>query len=297
MFAEFGVGIGKTCDESSKKSAIKLRRQFMSIENYCNGLQFGDNFIPKEILIHILSYLSPADILEASMVCKNWFNMTRSSYMWRMKYERLEAPKKAKNLPWYVYFYYFNVDTLVKNTNGEEAFKHWMFICNGGDRLIIEHSPKGCEPMPKEHPDFHGYTSCFTTSYGMALKYQVIELSEKKLLQHIIRTHHPALYASEWFVGRKDCSSLYKLIVICNTKAYKCRPEEIYKLADEIRGRAVERPLPLSTIPHKKVFRKEIDQWGDGIWEKASNTFNVFALILHFMFFRLKFCTKIIQEM
>lgn len=156
---------------------IEFLGDFIIENDSVNGLIFKGSYIPEEVMLNIFANLSPKDILNCSLVCKNWFNLAKSNALWQIIYNNREYPKKGKNLPWYVYYSYFtteNFKNLIKNGNGEEQFKYWEIVLNGGDKFIVEKEPVGSPPLPEDVPEFHGHTSCFATSFSDCLKYQVI---------------------------------------------------------------------------------------------------------------------------
>lgn len=140
-----------------------------------NGLCFNNRYLPEEICLNILSYVPPAKILNLTLVCKNWCNIIKSDHFWMHLYNRYYS-NKAKQLPWYVYYSLFttkNYENLLKNANGEQAFKHWVIIKNYGDEFQIENPPFGADPLPANVKDFNGNTSCFATSFYECNKIQV----------------------------------------------------------------------------------------------------------------------------
>lgn len=142
-----------------------------------NGLHFNNIYLPEEVICNILSYVPPKDVLKLTLVCKKWCNIIKSQNFWMQIYNRY-YPKKAKKLPWYVYYCYFTTDNfhnLLKNGNGQEQFKYWKIMKNYGDKFKIENTPAGSDPLPSGVPEFKGCTSCFATSFHDCNKIQVSE--------------------------------------------------------------------------------------------------------------------------
>lgn len=144
--------------------------------NINNGLVFNHIYLPTEVIIHILSFIDPKELINLSLVCKSWSNLIKSNLIWREIYTRRNLNRKAKNLPWFVYYNYFttnNFRNLIKNGNGQLKYLHWEVVKNFGDEFKVESTPVGADPLPKGVPEFYGATSCFATSYYECNKIQV----------------------------------------------------------------------------------------------------------------------------
>lgn len=182
--------------------------------NSTNGLCFRGIYLPEEVVTVILSHINPGDILKATLVCKKWCNIIKSTVFWCRIYERCYG-KQPKKLPWYVFYCYFATKlldhNLLKNGNGEQGYKHWKTIKNGGDGFRIEKVPCGADPLPEGVPEFNGKKSCFATSYHACIKAQEINLTDNKLLLYIVNKFKPTIYMSEWVAGRFDCGCIYYL--------------------------------------------------------------------------------------
>lgn len=208
-----------------------------------NGLLFNGIYLPEELVLEILSYIEPKQLLELSLVCRKWCRIIKTWPLWAMKYQE-RYKRKPERLPWYVFYHLFTSDSfnnLIKNGNGELGFEHWTILQNGGDKFIIEDPPQGADPLPAGVPEFNGKTSCFATSYYPCIKAQKIDLRKNKLLLHIIKKFKPHIYLSEWVAGRFDCGCAYAL---------RCR------LANDVKGG------PLA-VEHK------VPQWEGRKWEKV----------------------------
>lgn len=196
-------------------------------DNTVNGLYFNNKFVPEEILCLILSFADDRNILKYTTVCKKWHNVIKSYTFWCSKYKR-KYGRKAKKLPWYLYYclfvHNFFESNLIRNGCGEEGFNHWNILKNYGDEFKIENTPNGADPLPLDVADFNGKTSCFATSYFECSKEQTIELNNVKLYSHILDVHKPHIYVSEWVAGRFDCACEYKMqcsLMSKNDKALK----------------------------------------------------------------------------
>ncbi|XP_066156177.1 F-box only protein 6-like [Euwallacea fornicatus] len=242
---------------------IQFLGQFDIQGDTLNGLVLNGSYIPQEILITIFTYLTPSDILQCSLVCKNWHNIGKSNALWHDIYNNKEYPKKAKKLPWYVFYCFYATDNfknLIKNGNGQEGFDHWYIAANEGDKFIVENVPCGSCPLPEE-PEFFGYTSCFASSYGKCAKYQEIDLKPKRLLRYIIVKYKPTLFASEWFAGRFDCASSYQLTISCTVAGNDWKPHDFrYR----VQGTIVNRRSPDYFVETSGL----IEQWANKPWQK-----------------------------
>ncbi|CAH1981337.1 unnamed protein product [Acanthoscelides obtectus] len=226
-----------------------------------NGLCFNGTYLPEEILLNILSYIPPQNLLALTLVCKTWCNMIKSEPLWMEVHKKRNPSSPRKKLPWYIYYCYHTTDSfknMLKNGNGQEKFKHWKIISDEGDQFQIENPPKGSDPLPKDVPDFNGKTSCFVTSFYECNKVQEISLKEKRLLRYILNKFMPHIYVSEWMAGRFDCGCVYKLgIRGYNDQYYNYTYEELQSEDTRLR--------PLFQMS-KKVL---IDQWQGRAWQKV----------------------------
>lgn len=188
--------------------------QFMETDESDNGLFLSNIYIPEEVLLHILSYIEPRNLLKYSLVCKQWNSIIKSYSLWSSIYKR-RYNRKPKKLPWYLYYChlstnYFDVN-LLRNGNGEDGFNHWVIKEDGGDKFIVEDPPIGADPLNIDIPEFHNKTSCFATSYGNSVKIQTIQLGQSNLFRYILNNYKPHIYLSEWTAGRFDCGCVYRL--------------------------------------------------------------------------------------
>lgn len=193
----------------------------LTVENGTNGLKFKGIYLPEEIVILILSYVDLQHILKASLVCKRWCNIIKSTSFWTRVYQR-EHGEQPEKLPWYVFYCHFSrklLDcNLLKNGNGQNGFKYWNILENGGNGFKIEQTPCGSDPLPSDVPEFEGHKSCFVTSYDRCLKRQEVKLTDSKLLFYIVNKFKPDIYLSEWVCGRYDCGCMYILTCLLRYK-------------------------------------------------------------------------------
>lgn len=181
-------------------------------DNTTNGFYFNGIYVPEEILSLILNYVDD-DILKYTLVCKSWFNIIKSFSFWAQKYEKRYG-KKAKKLPWYIYYTLMHTNffdtNLLKNNCGEKGYEHWEIMQNYGDEFRIEKPPCGADKLP-DSEDFNDKQSCFATSYYECSKMQTIELVTRPIHSVILNTYQPEIYVSEWVAGRFDCGCVYTM--------------------------------------------------------------------------------------
>lgn len=143
-----------------------------------NGLCLNNYYIPEEIIWNILCYVPPKQLLNSALVCKKWCNIIKSDHFWMILYSK-HYLNKVKHFPWYVYYSFFttkNYDNLLKNTHGQNGYKHWTLVKNFGDEFQIENPPIGADPLPANIQDFGGHTGCFATSFYECNKIQVRDI-------------------------------------------------------------------------------------------------------------------------
>lgn len=179
-----------------------------------NGLCLSNVYIPEEVLLHILAYVDPKEILKYSLVCHTWNKLIKSYALWSIIYKR-KYNRKPKKLPWYLYYCHLSTNyfdtNLLRNGNGQDKFENWKIKRDGGDKCIIENPPVGADPLPLDVPEFYNKTSCFATSYDTCYKVQPVNFGNSKLFQYILDSYKPHIYLSEWTAGRFDCGCVYKL--------------------------------------------------------------------------------------
>ncbi|RZC35562.1 FBA and/or F-box-like domain containing protein [Asbolus verrucosus] len=260
------------------------------IEDTSNGLYFNNFYLPEEVVLIILSYIDPKEVLKASLVCKKWCNLIKSDPFWFAIYSRVHK-KKPKKLPWYVYYCLFASNyfdqNLIKNGNGQDKYEHWRIVQNGGDGFAIEDSPIGADPLSLDIPEFNGRTSCFATSYFECNKLQEISLESSPLMQLILNKFKPHIYLSEWVAGRFDCGCNY--ILHCKLYGKKLpnqlpSPPPLGRVLHFRRPNAANR-LPLQIINNRDYVEHfgttseealhvqsngtKIEQWVGSTWSKV----------------------------
>nr|XP_023022304.1 F-box only protein 6-like [Leptinotarsa decemlineata] len=247
-----------------------------------NGLYLNDIYIPEELILNILSYVPAKDMLALTLVCKKWCNIIKSESLWMDIYNRTHS-RKAKNIPWYVYYCYFTTDNfsnLIKNGNGQEGFKHWKIIKNYGDEFKIENPPMGCDPLPSDVPEFYGQTGCFATSFHECFKIQEISLIKKRLLMYIMDKFMPHLYVSEWMAGRFDCGCTYTLGVQGHSE--KCydilNPDESMELLSESENSRIDNCF-------KSNRTETIAQWQGREWQKVEILVEGYPTMIQYLYF------------
>ncbi|KAK9872628.1 hypothetical protein WA026_018761 [Henosepilachna vigintioctopunctata] len=217
------------------------------IEESDNGHYFNQIYLPEEVFILIFSFVPPSDILKLGLVCKKWYNIIKMHSLWNTIYFR-KYKKIPKHLPWYTFYALFRSPiyfegNLLKNNCGQEKFKYWKCIGNGGNKFRVENEPVGSDPYPIDCPDFVNATSCFVTSYGICTKNQVIHLSNN-LIKYIVNKHKPHIYASEWVAGRFDCGGTYTLTLTLYSLPQKSAENSVEEDSeDEFRENAIEEDL------------------------------------------------------
>lgn len=179
--------MGNTLKKMNPQDTLNCPKKFVDVREFkfhglfnevdSNGLILNKIYLPTEVIIHILSFIDPNNLLELSLVCKNWCNIIKSNIIWKEIYKRHYPKQRAKNVPWYVYYNYFttnNYKNLIKNGNGQMRYEHWEIVKNFGDEFKIENPPVGVDPLPGNVPDFNGAKSCFATSFYECNKIQVV---------------------------------------------------------------------------------------------------------------------------
>ncbi|XP_056398211.1 F-box only protein 2 isoform X2 [Hyla sarda] len=97
---------------------------------------------------------------------------------------------------------------LIKNPCGEEEFKYWEIVEDGGDGWKVEKLPGDCGvAFPAG-----GIFKYFTTSSKCCSKTQVIDLLKEGYLKRLLDTS-PKIVVSDWYAGRTDAGCTYQLKV------------------------------------------------------------------------------------
>ncbi|KAI4457326.1 f-box only protein 6-like protein [Holotrichia oblita] len=190
-------------------------------------LKMGNSKLPypEEIVGEIFKKLPPHERLRSRLVCKRWNEII--IYILYNKYNKyFKTHYTPETLPvdlCYITLFSKRIrQNLLKNVNGEESFKYWKILANGGDGIVVEDLPYGSDELPDGVEEFNGNTSCFATSYGLGHKEQVIMVSKDKHLSHVINMYKPHIYVSEWVAARFDCGAKYSMVVkiVCKNKEF-----------------------------------------------------------------------------
>ncbi|KAF2900945.1 hypothetical protein ILUMI_05239 [Ignelater luminosus] len=181
------------------------------VKNTKNGLYLNNMYIPEEIILHILTFVDPKELLKCSLVCHNWNRFIKSYTLWSTLYRR-KYHDKPKQLPWYLFYCLFNTNyfnNLLKNGNGEMDLSYWRILHNG--KCIIEDPPRGAHPLPLHVPEFNNQGGCFATHNGNYWKMQNINLGKNSFFHYITNRYKPHIYLSEWTACKYDCGCIYTL--------------------------------------------------------------------------------------
>ncbi|PSN50324.1 hypothetical protein C0J52_10124 [Blattella germanica] len=202
-----------------------------------------DHYIPEEVLIHILSYVSAKSLIKLRLVCRLWKQLIDKE-VWRLKvarrdYTSLNSVSPKQKLPWYVYYWICLKDPFEKNLLRNHC---GQVRSNGGSKWTIENPPAGADELPRTE-EFGDITSCFATSFHSCSKEQVIRLKYRGFNHLMMDEVRPDIEVSEWYAGRFDCGSIYEMEV-----------ELLNETKDEV----------LETFS----FRKTIKQWEGREWIK-----------------------------
>lgn len=184
----------------------------------------GQEWIPDDVLLEIFVRLPGKELLNShQLVCKRWHSLINSQTVWKMKCERdfgyskelihLLAQENFK----IIYFKNPYKSNLIKNHDASQEYKHWKILARGGDRFKVENAPAGCDPIEQyieEHQKkADGPIGCWTTSYGLCSKCQLIDLHKSGVSSIVMDTLKPEIHISEWYASRFDCGCEYRLTV------------------------------------------------------------------------------------
>ncbi|CAL9707450.1 unnamed protein product [Knipowitschia caucasica] len=145
---------------------------------------------------------------------------------------------------------------LLKNPNGDEDLKFWELTKNGGNGWKVEDMPGDCG-----HDFVNDKVSkYFATSHTLCLKRQVINLLKEGYSAEDL-DGQPQVKVSDWYCGRRDCSSTYQITVTLLDK----NQELIQKFT----------PEPVTLCPKRN----------DCSWREISHSFTKYGRGLRFISF------------
>ncbi|XP_014226462.1 F-box only protein 6-like [Trichogramma pretiosum] len=183
-------------------------------ENGENGLVFNfEHYIPQELVSDIFTYLDIESLVACQQVCRTWKSLIQS-YVWRKKAEQKlrQALPHDEEASWIMYYKICKQRplkrNLIKNPCGNNGFRHWKILSNGGDRWTTESPPTGIPPLPT---DLNVLTedSCFVTSYGPCWASQEIDLIKEGCTEYLLDNIQPVIKIREWYGCRWDCKAVY----------------------------------------------------------------------------------------
>eukprot|EP01089_Gocevia_fonbrunei_P005508 TRINITY_DN1596_c0_g1_i1.p1 TRINITY_DN1596_c0_g1~~TRINITY_DN1596_c0_g1_i1.p1 ORF type:complete len:288 (-),score=44.74 TRINITY_DN1596_c0_g1_i1:66-929(-) len=174
------------------------------------------NLIPPEVLYELFMWIPPKELCSSlNLVCKRWCEVSSESTLWHalgIKYgvilpEAKEELVLSALVPtWKEYFWKNNFrKNLILNPCGDEQFTHWDV--NAEYNWRIEEYGKDCQAAV----DLNCKNS-FASSYNWSIKTQIIDLIQIGFTRPQL-DYCPEIQISEWYCGRHDCGSEYKLCV------------------------------------------------------------------------------------
>ncbi|XP_065142203.1 F-box only protein 44-like [Paramisgurnus dabryanus] len=222
---------------ASNQNDVSKKLKFGSVT--CPGL---NSAVVEEILLNL-----PAEdvVLKCRLVCREWKELVDSQAHWRERCRRegIEPcrregiePCNASRPPTKLCLFYFMTKkrrNLLKNTRAEDHFNGWILVKNGGDEWKIE---ENFAALPNDNNK-----KCFSTSYRLCLKQQLINLKKEGYSSAIMDLLQPDIKISDWYAPSFDCRCYYKICV---------------ELLDQEKN-------PISVFQPEKVF---FEQWNDQRW-------------------------------
>lgn len=103
-------------------------------------------------------------------------------------------------------------EILIENEDDNESSDNEIGYGNSCRGWIVECPPIGAPRLPEE-PQFETKQNCFVTTYYDCYKEYVIDLIKEGFTGYILDQLQPPIEISEWYCGRWDCVSVYKLRV------------------------------------------------------------------------------------
>ena len=158
---------------------------------------------------------------------------------------------------------------LLKNSNAESGFKDWtptdLVTINSETNVrdiidlikkskiksennfnfVIETEQNGAKHLLKD--DNKSLYKCFSTTYYLGCKYQVIDLDSQGVNEAFFNKYKPNIEVGENYVARNDCGSIYYLNVYLLNSYFQ--------------------------IIKNHTFERTMEQWADLEWQLESHTF------------------------
>ncbi|XP_017265115.1 F-box only protein 6 [Kryptolebias marmoratus] len=166
--------------------------------------------LPPDILEEIFLNLPPHRVVcMCRLVCRQWKEVADLESFWRERCRREGYHiNGASRVPrdWRLFYFLCKKQrNLIKNPRGEDKFRGWTIVHNGGDRWKI------CEPMVP-HPN-EAVQKNFVTSYGICIKSQTVDLEKEGYSPAFMDEFQPPIRISDWYAPRWDCGSEYTITV------------------------------------------------------------------------------------
>lgn len=201
--------------------------------------------LPLDVLEEIFLNVSPHQVVcVCRLVCHEWKVIVDSESLWRERCRREGYQLcESSNLPqdWRLFYFLCKKQhNLIKNPKGDEQFRSWKIVENGGDRWKIE-------DLMVPHPDLTVKKE-FVTSFSACRKSQLIHLEAEGYPPSFMDHFQPDIKISDWYSPRWDCGSIYEICVELLNQKKK----------------------PIQTFaPHPVSF----EQWSDQKWQQMKHVF------------------------
>uniref|UniRef100_A0A3B5M6C6 FBA domain-containing protein n=1 Tax=Xiphophorus couchianus TaxID=32473 RepID=A0A3B5M6C6_9TELE len=158
--------------------------------------------IPLDILEEIFLNLPAHKVVcVCRLVCHHWKDVADNESLWRQRCRRegynLHESSKVPSDWRFFYFMCKKRRNLIKNPRGEDEFKDWTIVRNGGDGWRVE------KPIAL-HPNAEVQTN-FVTSFRMCTKSQLIDLVNEGYSQAFMDEVQPHIKVSDWYAPRCNC--------------------------------------------------------------------------------------------
>uniref|UniRef100_A0A3B5MCG9 Uncharacterized protein n=1 Tax=Xiphophorus couchianus TaxID=32473 RepID=A0A3B5MCG9_9TELE len=155
--------------------------------------------IPLDILEEIFLNLPAHKVVcVCRLVCHHWKDVADNESLWRQRCRRegynLHESSKVPSDWRFFYFMCKKRRNLIKNPRGEDEFKDWTIVRNGGDGWRVE------KPIAL-HPNAEVQTN-FVTSFRMCTKSQLIDLVNEGYSQAFMDEVQPHIKSNYKDLGR-----------------------------------------------------------------------------------------------